>query len=170
MAIGGAIGDALTWLQQLQDEATLVGVNFITSLGNAIASGADWVVGIVKSLASKIVGGIKGALQIRSPSRVMMQIGAHTTAGLAEGIEDGAGDVEDASRGAARAAVDGAGDVPRGGVKGGSSSGAPIVINVEQGAVQIMGAGGDVLSLTEEAFARVLELVAARAGLTPRRA
>lgn len=170
MAIGGAIGDALTWLQQLQDAAVSAGVNFIMGLGNAIASGADWVVGIVKSLAARIVGGIKGALQIHSPSRVMMSIGAHTTRGLAEGIEAGAGDVEDASRGAARAAVDGASDVPRAGARAGSSGGAPVHVTIEAGAVQIMGAGGDVLALTEEALARLLELVVARAGLTPRSA
>lgn len=152
-SLGSAIYDQISGIIDLGGAAIKAGVAFIQGLGNAISAGTPWVIGLVTQLAAGIIAAIVGPLAIRSPSRVMMKLGQHTTAGLAEGIERGSGDVKMAARGAAGAAVDGA----AGGLAGGKGGGT--MVNVEAGAVVIHGAGGDVMSLTEEALTLLLERV-----------
>ena len=44
-----------------------------------------------REIGNRIVGGVKSALNIQSPSRVMMALGGHTIDGLSLGIERGSG-------------------------------------------------------------------------------
>ena len=46
------------------------------------------------SVAGAVVDGFKSALQIRSPSRVMMKLGGYTAEGFTEGVDDGAADAK----------------------------------------------------------------------------
>ena len=52
------------------------------------------LISTVEGLAAQLPVSVRRVLGIHSPSRVMMQIGAHTVAGMEEGILGGQGDVE----------------------------------------------------------------------------
>lgn len=64
-----------------------VGMNIIQGLIDGILNMKDAVVNKVKDVAGSITSGIKDALGIHSPSRVMMEVGFFTGEGLARGIE-----------------------------------------------------------------------------------
>jgi predicted nicotinamide N-methyase len=99
----------------------------------------------------------------------MMGIGDNVSQGLAVGITGGEGDVEDAAKGAGMAAIAGVGagaaQAGSGGAPRAGTNGKRLEVKVEAGAVVIHGAGGDVMALTEEALALLLERVALKAGL-----
>lgn len=82
-----------------------IGKNIIQGLVNGIANMKDAVINKVKDIAGGIVGGIKGMLDIHSPSRVMMEVGFFTGQGLAEGIAETEQMVAGASIDVAGAAV-----------------------------------------------------------------
>lgn len=148
--------------------AAEAGLNFVLGLVQAITSGQGPVADAVRALASSAIAAIKGALGIASPSRVMMTMGDYTTQGLVSGIAGGEGDVERAAQGAGMAAVSGvdAGlSQGGGGAAGGKAAKGRTEIRVEAGAVVIHGAGGDIMALTEEALALLLERLAAKAGV-----
>jgi hypothetical protein len=167
--IVAAIGEAIAWMANLAVAAASAGADFIAGLVNAISGGAAAVVSAAIGVAKGAVDAVKKALGIASPSKVMMQIGTHTTDGLANSIEDGAADVHAAARGAGGAAIAGAKDgiagaSGRAGANGASGAGG-VQITVEAGAIVINGSGGDVMSLTEEALALLLERLAIQRGL-----
>ncbi|TQS01375.1 phage tail tape measure protein [Paenibacillus ottowii] len=64
-----------------------VGKNIIEGMINGIMSMANAVVDKVKGIGDSIQNSIKSALDIHSPSRVMMELGFFTGEGLARGIE-----------------------------------------------------------------------------------
>lgn len=64
-----------------------VGKNIIEGMINGIMSMANAVVDKVKGIGDSIKNSIKSALDIHSPSRVMMELGFFTGEGLARGIE-----------------------------------------------------------------------------------
>lgn len=69
------------------------GANIIRGLVDGITSGAG---AILSALLAPVQGGInavKSLLKIQSPSRVFMEIGGHTAAGFAEGVDAGSADV-----------------------------------------------------------------------------
>src|SRR5690625_666209 len=74
-----------------------VGKDIIRGLINGIGSMASAVWNKAKDIAKGIGDRIKGALGVKSPSRVLMEIGKWTSIGLAEGIEDYAYLVDKAS-------------------------------------------------------------------------
>ena len=74
-----------------------VGKDMIKGLIKGISSMAKAVVDSVKGVVDGAVKGAKKLLGIKSPSRVLMEIGKWTTMGLAEGIEDYAYLVDKAS-------------------------------------------------------------------------
>ncbi len=158
--LAGVISGVIDNFGSLKAAAFEAGTGVITGLGNAIQSGAAWVIAIAAGVATGIIGAITGPLKIKSPSRVMMQIGAYTTEGLAMGIDAGAPDVAAAARGAAGSAVGGAagGAASTTGGKGG------VTINIHEGAI-VIHEGGDTRALTLEALASVLEEAALQAGL-----
>lgn len=162
-AVSGFVTSAATSLIMLPIEAAKAGLNFVLGLVQAITTGQGPVADAVKALALSAVNAITGALGIKSPSRVMMRMGAYTAEGLAMGITGGAAGVEAAATDTAGAAVGGAAAGATGGRRGGGKGG--IVINIEDGAIRIEGAGGDVRALTREAFVQALEEAALQAGL-----
>ncbi len=158
IALPGQAGAALAeWVTGAASAAT----NFIDGLVNGITSGAVKVVGAVKGLASAATGALTSALGIKSPSRVMMGLGAHTSAGFAEGIEGGAEDVHGASSGVAGAAVKGASGAdgaPGGAAGGGGGANIMVSINVD-------GAGKSAPEITVEMVSQCFQQMALQAGL-----
>lgn len=65
-----------------------LGSDIINGLVNGVKNVAGKVWGLAKDIASNLTNGFKNALGIKSPSRVMMEIGRYVTEGLGIGIED----------------------------------------------------------------------------------
>lgn len=163
--ISGFASRASGALTEFVMSALAAGGNFVLGLIQALLTGKGPVADAAKSLAMSAKNAVFAAMGIASPSKVMIQAGKHTAAGLALGIESGTGDVEAAAQGSARAVVRGAAGTP--GAAGASAAGrGGLTIRIEAGAVVVQG-GGSILELTEEALALVLERAAARAGLAP---
>ncbi|MCC6557193.1 MAG: hypothetical protein IT372_29935 [Polyangiaceae bacterium] len=76
-----------------------IGTNLLAGLANGIENGAAWAVNAIKRLASSMMGTLKAALGIASPSKVFDLYGRFTTKGFAQGIEGGTPEVEGAMRG-----------------------------------------------------------------------
>ncbi len=157
---GAALADFFTSAPQMA-------LDFINGLVNGISSGASAVVGAVKSLAGSAKDAFTSALGIKSPSTVMMKLGAHTSAGIAEGIEGGAGDVHGAASGVADAAVKGASSPsasPQSGSSGGGK-GSTVDVVFAAGSIVINGAGKGAAELSEEMISLAFERLVGEAGL-----
>src|SRR5690606_26769259 len=74
-----------------------IGVNIIQGLVRGIKSMYGAVKDAISNVANTVQKGIKKALRIKSPSRVMIEIGEFTGEGLAKGIDAMVGDIEKAS-------------------------------------------------------------------------
>lgn len=84
------------------------GRQVMEGLKNGIMAGVNAVMDAVKSVGGKIVGGIKGALGIHSPSRVMRyQVAPYVTEGMAAGLMDTSNVVDLAARRTAQTALNG---------------------------------------------------------------
>lgn len=64
------------------------GTNLITGLWNGMKSKFNSVVSWAKGMAAKLPKAVRKVLGIKSPSRVMMEIGGYVTEGFAKGIAD----------------------------------------------------------------------------------
>lgn len=74
-----------------------IGVDVVRGLWSGISSMIGWITNKVKGFVKNIVGGIKGFLGIKSPSRVMAgEVGKFIPSGLAMGIEKNLSPVSDA--------------------------------------------------------------------------
>lgn len=69
------------------------GKDIVRGLVNGITSMIDWAKQRAGELVSGVVSSVKSALGIRSPSRVMAEIGENAAQGLAQGMQAGAGQV-----------------------------------------------------------------------------
>ena len=76
-----------------------VGKNLLTGLGNGIVEGAKNVVEKAKSVASNVLSAVKGFFGVASPSKEFRKIGGFLMEGMALGIEDNLGMVDDAIAG-----------------------------------------------------------------------
>lgn len=84
-----------------------VGGNVISGIISGIRSASSALWNTLRSVAERMLSTLRGALDIRSPSRVMRdEIGAQIGAGIAQGILDGRAAVEKAAASLARAASD----------------------------------------------------------------
>ena len=82
-----------------------IGKNIIQGLIDGIKSMASGLSDIIKDLVSKIPEGVKKLLDIHSPSRVMMQLGAYTGEGFGLGIESTIGQISRQANSIAAAAM-----------------------------------------------------------------
>jgi hypothetical protein len=73
------------------------GQQIIQGLINGIGSMAGAVWGKAQEIANGVKDRIKSALNIKSPSRVMVDIGQNISAGLVKGIENGMNDIKNVS-------------------------------------------------------------------------
>ena len=107
-ALVTAIRNAITSFgSRLISDATKIGGNIVTGIRKGITSGVTSVVNAAKNLATSAMNGVKNLLGIRSPSRVMMQIGKWTGEGFVNGIANMGGAVLDTARDLASGAYDG---------------------------------------------------------------
>lgn len=99
----------LSWFRSIPTELVFIGrslAEWFSTIGGQIIDGllgglrTGWtrVTSEVSSLAASIPAVVRSALGIASPSRVMMELGAHTASGFALGVEGGAGDAGAAMR------------------------------------------------------------------------
>lgn len=165
--LAGVISGAVDNFDNLKNAAFEAGSGYITGLGNAIMSGAAWVVGLITGLAASMITAITGPLRIKSPSRVMMQVGAYTTEGLALGINAGVPDVQASARTAGMATINGvaqAGSPAASGGPGahGGDDGRTTILRIDK---LVIHGNGSPLEVTEEALALVLEKLKLQAGL-----
>lgn len=73
-----------------------VGKNLVRGLWDGIKNMVGWITEKVKGFANTILGGIKNALGIHSPSKEMAWVGEMMSKGLAEGIEENSDEPLDA--------------------------------------------------------------------------
>jgi prophage DNA circulation protein len=153
----GAAKDAVVgWASSAYDAAS----QFVDGLVAGIKNGVASVIQAASDLASGAVDAVKGILQIQSPSRVMLEVGSNTARGMAAGIDEGAPDVADASRGLGVAAASGPAAIRRAGGAGRGGTKAPTIQitingNVDEG----------VFNVLETRLAEVVERVVGRSGL-----
>lgn len=94
MTVLGEIGSALLGLNEQGFKAA---VDLLQGIWNGLKAGGGMVVDAVKSIGHDIAQGLRDALGIHSPSKIMTAIGGHVAGGLAGGIHAGAGGVAKAS-------------------------------------------------------------------------
>lgn len=75
-------------IKELPNKMLNIGKNIVKGIWNGINNAKDWLIGKIKDFAKGITSGIKKALGIKSPSRVMRdQVGQWIPKGIAVGIE-----------------------------------------------------------------------------------
>lgn len=104
-AIVERIKRAMGWIKNLPAHMVQMGKEAITGFVDGLKGAAHSVGHAVSDLASKVTNGIKDALDIRSPSRVMKQLGQCTSEGFQIGIQDNIPEITHAVKGLAEAAV-----------------------------------------------------------------
>lgn len=178
----GVIGGAVTLLFQFLsaawdgavatwgDLSALFGgvVTFFRNLPGQILDGfmvtyrAIWrgLVAEVEGLTAMIPATVRTVLGIHSPSRVMMEIGAHTVAGMEQGILGGQGDVERAMAMIVSPRVGG----DRAGARGGSAAPISVQVVVNTDARDAEGVGDAVAARLEALFADLFERAALGVG------
>lgn len=92
-SLKGIVGRAAARVKEEAPKFLASGRALIEGLGRGIASAASKVYNKIAEIAGKVRDKMKSALSIRSPSRVFFEIGENVSAGLAQGIAAGAGDV-----------------------------------------------------------------------------
>jgi tape measure domain-containing protein len=81
-------------LTSLPSRVLSIGGDIVRGIWNGISGAAGWLAGKVKSFASGILGGMKDALGIHSPSRLFRdQVGKYIAQGIGEGFTDEMGSV-----------------------------------------------------------------------------
>ena len=92
LAVGGIVWMAQTIVQAvlgLPDNMRFIGRELVNGLGAGIDSAKGWLVTKAQELGALLPDSVRKLLKIQSPSRVFMQIGAYTTAGLVAGLGQG---------------------------------------------------------------------------------
>lgn len=81
-------------LASLPSSVLSIGSSVVHGIWNGISGAAGWLAGKVRSFASGILDGMKGALGIHSPSRLFRdQVGKYIAQGIGEGFTDEMGSV-----------------------------------------------------------------------------
>ena len=152
--LNGYISQATTW-----------GNDFINGIISGLGIGP--IIAAVTNVANAAKDTFKSVLGIASPSKVMAIQGENVAAGAAEGIDEGAPEVGNASANLAKAASGGFSDAGTGAAAAGSaaaSSGGGMTIE----SILIQITGGDkatMAELTEEGIALIFEKIALQQGL-----
>ena len=84
---------ALDYLKSLPKEAVKWGSDMLSGFINGLIENVGAVIKTVSEIAASVVGTIKGAFQINSPSRVTKGIGENLMQGLSIGMKDSSGEV-----------------------------------------------------------------------------
>lgn len=84
------------------------GKNLVMGIIEGVKNSASQLYSSVKDMANNAVKAAKDALQIKSPSRVMMEVGQYVGEGMTVGIQNSTGGVIQASQNMANSAISGA--------------------------------------------------------------
>lgn len=148
----GTWDDFAKTMKGLAKKAWNWGSNIVNGLTGGLLGGSEDLTAAGNKIAKQVEDSIKNPLKIKSPSLVMHQIGAWTSAGFAGGIESGTDDVAEASGGMADAAKSGA----SGGGTVSTSSASSRSIHIAQ--ITINADGGDGASITAAVKRALLEV------------
>lgn len=130
------------------------GYNFVAGLAQGISSGASAVIQAALGVAQGAINAVKGALGIQSPSKVMAQMGLHTAAGFAGGVEAGNDNAQQSMANmVAPPAAAGGGTT--------NNKSASVVMN---NTINVTGGGASVAVEIETALTRVAERLALQLG------
>jgi phage-related minor tail protein len=130
-------------------DLTKTGENIITGLINGMGNMKDWVIQKVTDLGGDILDSLKGFFHIKSPSRVMMEMGGYISQGFGIGIEDEANKPVRAARNMSTDVL-GAVAAPAAATTPSSPQMAPIQAAAQQSATQ--GTPGPSIALTMPAM------------------
>lgn len=84
----GMFNAVVNVLASLPGQVASIGSNIVHGIWNGISGAAGWLAGQVRSFAKGIVDGMKGALGIHSPSRVMRdEVGVYIAKGVVAGVK-----------------------------------------------------------------------------------
>lgn len=86
--IQNGMNSAIDWLASLPSRMLQLGKNAISGFINGISSLIGRVRSVIANVAATVKNGIQSALGIRSPSRVLMELGGNVGEGFAIGIEN----------------------------------------------------------------------------------
>ena len=89
----------LSKFTQMAFDIKNLGINMMDGLINGINSKQSEVMRLCSNIANSVAMTMRNALQIKSPSKVMMEIGAYTTDGLIQGIISKQGLLIDTAKG-----------------------------------------------------------------------
>ena len=85
--IQNAFNNGVAWLTGLASTMAQIGRDIISGLINGITERIGALTEKINSVKNTIVGGLKNALQVHSPSKVTMELGTFVTEGLAIGMQ-----------------------------------------------------------------------------------
>ncbi|GIO18163.1 hypothetical protein J18TS1_12630 [Oceanobacillus oncorhynchi subsp. incaldanensis] len=88
MAAVQIIWELIKGIGQLIPAIFEAGMHIVSGLLEGLLSGMEAIGNAAIDLGKSILDGITGFLGINSPSRVMMEVGGHTVAGLSQGIDE----------------------------------------------------------------------------------
>lgn len=131
-----------------------VGKDMLQGLINGIKSMSGKAVETVKGVANSLVSGIKGALGINSPSKVLMELGEWSGEGLVRGLQSTVAAVSEQAKALSQAAIPDLKQPDEG--LGSSAGGRVAAINLEglfAGATIVMRSDNDIRALAREIFA-----------------
>lgn len=85
--IQNAFNNGVAWLSGLISTMAQIGRDIISGLINGITEKIGALTEKITSVKNTIVGGLKNALQVHSPSKITMELGTFVTEGLAIGMQ-----------------------------------------------------------------------------------
>lgn len=91
--------------KNLPNKMLEIGKNIVAGIKNGIKAAWDGMVGWIGDLCDSFVNGVKDALDIHSPSRVMKQLGVYTGEGFKIGMESTVNSISKQADNLARAAI-----------------------------------------------------------------
>lgn len=99
------VDDIAGFFKGLGDDMIGYGKNIVDGLINGIKAKISSLIDTAKSIADTVTSTIRGALDINSPSRIMMEVGGYVGQGFSIGLGDQINAIKAASRDMATAAI-----------------------------------------------------------------
>lgn len=171
--IGAAAVDLVGWLAESlahlvawASEGAGVAKDFIAGLVGGIVSGAVSVVDAMKNMGKSAIDAVKETFRIKSPSRVMMEVGGYVAEGFTQGVDAGAPDASAAVAGIVSPTA--LGSLGAGASAGAGFSVGGITVNVN-GSVggDAEGVAAAVREEIEEAMRVIFQRYAGELGMSP---
>lgn len=84
-----------------------IGEDLVKGIWNGINNVTGWILSKIKGFGTTIIDGVKGVFGVKSPSRVMRdEVGVMIGRGLANGIDESKGDVDDSAKKMSKSVID----------------------------------------------------------------